>query len=514
MKAWICAKRDGEMVAAHCLCIAGNGEACSHIAALMFYIECGMRIRAEQSCTDRENSWLPAHIKKLRVRPVAEMDFASAAMKKRRLDDLGPSCSPQVPLRVPAPARAPAPPVSKQEKDEFLGKLISSGLRPAAASTNSKFSELYISAIRACTGGDLRLLYDRKTVQMSPPVLADHCAKIFARLEISEQACQAIEKRTRKQALSVNWFAYRAGRITASTLYDGCHTSLSTPSLSLVKRICAPQSINVSAPPVRYGREHEGDALDKYKNVAGDVHYNVHFKEAGLFVSKENVFLAATPDMLVECDCCGAGVVEVKCPWNARDGHLTDLLADQNSCVIANEGSLELKVTHRYFYQVQAQMYVCGLKYADFVLWNEREINIERINQDCSFILPLVDTARTFFQNILLPELVARRLTENPENTVISKQAGAQVAGGPSTANGEAEASKQLFGVDSPVQAAARETSDTFCVCKGPEEGKMIACDGATCKIKWFHFTCIGLKRAPKKRQWFCQFCSERSSGK
>lgn len=48
--------------------------------------------------------------------------------------------------------------------------------------------------IRAFTGGDLRLLYDRKTVDMSPPVLADHCDKIFPGLEISEQACQAIEK--------------------------------------------------------------------------------------------------------------------------------------------------------------------------------------------------------------------------------------------------------------------------------------------------------------------------------
>ncbi|KAH9382098.1 hypothetical protein HPB48_022030 [Haemaphysalis longicornis] len=324
---------------------------------------------------------------------------------------------------------------------------------------------------------------------MSLPVLADHCAKIFARLEISEKACQAIEKRTRKQALSVNWFAYRAGRITASTLYDVCHTSVSAPSLSLVKRICAPHGISVSAPPLSS-------------------------KKLGS-VSKENVFLAATPDMLVECDCCGAGMVEVKCPWNARERcKLTDLLADQNSCVTANEGSLELKVTHRYFSQVQTQMYVCEVKYADFVLWNEREINIQRIEQDCNFILPLVDTARTFFQNVLLPELVARRLTENPQNTAISKQAAAQVAEGPSTASGEAEASKQVFGVDSPVQAAVHGTSDTFCVCKWPEEGKMIACDSADCEIKWFHFTCIGLKRAPKKRQWFCQFCSERSSRK
>lgn len=78
--------------------------------------------------------------------------------------------------------------------------------------------------------------------------------------------------------------------------------------------------------------------MEKYNKVADEVHCNARFKEGGLFVFPGNVFLAATLHVLVQCDCCGAGVVEVKCPRNAGDGPLTNVLANQNSCVFGNEG--------------------------------------------------------------------------------------------------------------------------------------------------------------------------------
>ena len=36
-------KKSGDVLSASCTCVAGNGEACSHIAALMFYLEDFMR---------------------------------------------------------------------------------------------------------------------------------------------------------------------------------------------------------------------------------------------------------------------------------------------------------------------------------------------------------------------------------------------------------------------------------------------------------------------------------------
>lgn len=42
---WVLAKSDGDILSAHCTFLAGNGEACSHLAALQFYVEYGVRAR-------------------------------------------------------------------------------------------------------------------------------------------------------------------------------------------------------------------------------------------------------------------------------------------------------------------------------------------------------------------------------------------------------------------------------------------------------------------------------------
>lgn len=39
LKPWVAAKKEGTVVCAHCTCMAGLGEACSHIAAPLFTLE-------------------------------------------------------------------------------------------------------------------------------------------------------------------------------------------------------------------------------------------------------------------------------------------------------------------------------------------------------------------------------------------------------------------------------------------------------------------------------------------
>ncbi|KRH93340.1 Chromatin remodeling protein, contains PHD Zn-finger [Pseudoloma neurophilia] len=46
----------------------------------------------------------------------------------------------------------------------------------------------------------------------------------------------------------------------------------------------------------------------------------------------------------------------------------------------------------------------------------------------------------------------------------------------------------------------------TYCVCKDPAYGDMIRCDGADCKILWFHFGCMKICNAPKTN-WYCMNC-------
>ena len=45
LKSRVVAERAGKILAAHCDCVAGLGETCSHVASLLFAIESGVRIR-------------------------------------------------------------------------------------------------------------------------------------------------------------------------------------------------------------------------------------------------------------------------------------------------------------------------------------------------------------------------------------------------------------------------------------------------------------------------------------
>ncbi|XP_048023246.1 uncharacterized protein LOC125253351 isoform X1 [Megalobrama amblycephala] len=87
LKTWIIAKEAGEVIAAHCNCMAGLSESCSHVGAVLFSIEVGVKMRDSASCTTEQCKWLmPSHVKKIPAAPVALIDFSSAKAKKIKLD--------------------------------------------------------------------------------------------------------------------------------------------------------------------------------------------------------------------------------------------------------------------------------------------------------------------------------------------------------------------------------------------------------------------------------------------
>uniref|UniRef100_A0A1A9W8C9 C2H2-type domain-containing protein n=1 Tax=Glossina brevipalpis TaxID=37001 RepID=A0A1A9W8C9_9MUSC len=58
-----------------------------------------------------------------------------------------------------------------------------------------------------------------------------------------------------------------------------------------------------------------------------------------------------------------------------------------------------------------------------------------------------------------------------------------------------------------------REGESVYCYCRCPydEVSEMIACDGESCLIEWFHFECVGIMVAPQGK-WFCAECRPKYS--
>ena len=109
-----------------------------------------------------------------------------------------------------------------------------------------------------------------------------------------------------------------------------------------------------------------------------------------------HTWVYTSPDGIVECGCCGRGVVEIKCPYSCRDKTFLETTREKCSFLELVDGKQQLKRNHTYYYQVQAQMKFCQCLYCDFVAWSENDIVIERIVPDTEFIESALEKATIF----------------------------------------------------------------------------------------------------------------------
>ena len=85
LQPWIIAEQEGRILAAHCTCMAGLGEACTHIAALLFAIEATVKLRDSKTVTEEKSYWLlPTSVKGVSYKEVREIDFTSAQTMKKK----------------------------------------------------------------------------------------------------------------------------------------------------------------------------------------------------------------------------------------------------------------------------------------------------------------------------------------------------------------------------------------------------------------------------------------------
>lgn len=50
-------------------------------------------------------------------------------------------------------------------------------------------------------------------------------------------------------------------------------------------------------------------------------------------------------------------------------------------------------------------------------------------------------------------------------------------------------------------------SGERYCICGGPFNGKMLACDNNFCNVEWFHYDCVKLI-SEADEAWFCPECS------
>ena len=106
---WIIAMNDGRILAAHCDCMAGLGETCSHVTSLLWVIDFGVESRESLTVTHKSAHWvMPPAMKSVPYSPVKDIEFVG---KKRKNS-----------ISVTAAKRS-IPPPSNTELSQFFDSL-------------------------------------------------------------------------------------------------------------------------------------------------------------------------------------------------------------------------------------------------------------------------------------------------------------------------------------------------------------------------------------------------------
>ena len=99
-------------------------------------------------------------------------------------------------------------------------------------------------------------------------------------------------------------------------------TSVNSPSESLVKKLMQESKFDsMKLPVLQWGLAKEDETRAAYLAEASGYQVGLSHTNAGLHVNPNFPHLGASPEAIVNCECCGTGVVEIKCPFKHRDVH-------------------------------------------------------------------------------------------------------------------------------------------------------------------------------------------------
>ena len=380
-----------------------------------------------RTCTDISAYWMvPPNAERVEGVLQADMDLTTAAKKKKALDLCVSGQTSEAPAkRTRKPPNIPGPPPKAPDTDFLNLSVVQGAVGTATYEDYMNRHHSYANPVEPLVlPSSLHAIRVKSMDDCDLSVLRQHCEGLKGIAAVSEAQAAAVEKHTRGQHLSNAWFSQRLGRITASNMHDVMSTSLSSPALSTVKAICTPSNKrkqNMPPPlnptsPLQYGHLNEKNAKDAYLTKMRHKHVTLRVEPCGFVINPDFPEIGASPDGLIRCACCPGGCLEVKCTFQHRNTTVSQACTDRKFCLdLSDDGTYTLKKTHRYYTQVQTQIFVTGSAFCDFVMWSPLETAIVRVQPDQAFWARLLQKSQEFFNAVCLPQLVACYFTRQAQ---------------------------------------------------------------------------------------------------
>lgn len=260
---------------------------------------------------------------------------------------------------------------------------------------------------------DINFSY-RNNVDLQSKYVQKEMKKLMDPMLFTNTQCKTVEKLTRGQGKNVLWDDERKIRLTASNFGDVMSLKSDTPPEGPLKRMFY---TNIKNKYVTWGIKHEPAARRKYILTMKKKYPDIKVTECGLFVKNSAPYLGASPDGIITYSSNGVaetGVLEVKCPasdkWRTLSPEECAKDPDFYCAIDPESGLCKLKPGHKYYYQVQGQMALTGMKWCDFVIWTLGGISVERIVFSDECWENMFPKLKDFYQNVVLLELFSRRV--------------------------------------------------------------------------------------------------------
>uniref|UniRef100_A0A1X7UDI0 SWIM-type domain-containing protein n=1 Tax=Amphimedon queenslandica TaxID=400682 RepID=A0A1X7UDI0_AMPQE len=239
--AWVAVnKRDGRIITGHCKCMAGCGEVCCHIAAIVFQVEAYIRLKiADTNASSVIDINFEKPAKRFRKEgrnsslTVSEIEDYSATISRNDLlqalhgafpnavifsvvSGLSTSDCSTVPLR------------KSHNIDEEIN------------SADSDVEDLVV---------DLPpLLSNLFHFNVKEADIQELCNRKFDSIRVTEDQAKNLSELTKEQAESHLWMQHRVGRITASKMHQVMKCKRKQYPMSLVKSIMQYDTVNPNIP--------------------------------------------------------------------------------------------------------------------------------------------------------------------------------------------------------------------------------------------------------------------------
>ena len=163
--------------------------------------------------------------------------------------------------------------------------------------------------------------------------------KTFDEIQVTEDEAKFLQKATTLQSQCLTWHKHRKGRVTASYFHDVYHY--------MVNGQCYPTSLMkrsmqyTDVPDVgawRWGRENKDKACQEYISNIIAKHHALVVTTSGLVISPKCPFLGASPDGVVNCECHGCSLLEIKCSYKYCNQQQTAEIALSDSSYFLKRG--------------------------------------------------------------------------------------------------------------------------------------------------------------------------------